>query len=175
MIHSFMGKNPQFPSSVFIENSAHVIGDVKIGAHSSIWFGSVVRGDVHYIRIGERTSVQDLSVLHVTRLTHPLFVGNEVTIGHQVTLHGCTVEDRVLIGMGAILLDGAFVGEGSIIGAGSIVTEGMKIPPGSLALGTPARVKRKLKPDESAFLSQSAQNYVDLAQIYLKQEDAANQ
>ncbi|HIE65799.1 MAG: gamma carbonic anhydrase family protein [Nitrospira sp.] len=174
MIEPFMDKNPQFPTSVFIENSAHVIGDVEIGAYSSIWFGAVVRGDVHYIRIGERTSIQDLSVLHVTRLTHPLLVGNEVTVGHQVTLHGCTVEDRVLIGMGAILLDGAVIGEGSIIGAGSVVTEGMKIPPGSLAFGAPARVKRELTPEESAFLSKSAQNYVDLSQIYLKQEDAAN-
>lgn len=169
MIQPFMDKTPQFPPTVFIENSAYVIGDVKIGAYSSIWFGAVVRGDVHFIRIGEQTSIQDLSVLHVTHLTHPLFVGNEVTVGHQVTLHGCTVEDRVLVGMGAILLDGAIVGEGSIIGAGAVVTEGMKIPPGSLALGTPARVKRLLTPEESAFLSQSAKNYVDLAQTYLKQ------
>ncbi|MFQ5579028.1 MAG: gamma carbonic anhydrase family protein, partial [Nitrospiria bacterium] len=134
--------------------------------------GSVVRGDVHYIRIGEKTSIQDLSVLHVTRLTHPLIVGNEVTVGHHVTLHGCTVEDRVLIGMGAILLDGAVVGEGSIIGAGSIVTEGVKIPPGSLAFGAPAQVKRLLTQEESAFLPQSAKNYVDLAKIYLEKGDA---
>ncbi|MFQ5580680.1 MAG: gamma carbonic anhydrase family protein, partial [Nitrospiria bacterium] len=133
MIHPFMDKNPQFPPTVFIENSAHVIGDVEIGAYSSIWFGAVVRGDVHYIRIGEKTSIQDLSVLHVTRQTHPLIVGSEVTVGHQVTLHGCTVEDRVLVGMGAILLDGAIVGTGSVIGAGAVVTEGMTIPPGSLA------------------------------------------
>ncbi len=172
MIHTFMNKRPQFPPSVFIENSSQVIGDVEIGAYSSIWFGTVVRGDVHYIRIGKRTSIQDLSVLHVTRKTHPLIVGNEVTVGHQVTLHGCTVEDRVLIGMGAILLDGAVIGEGTIIGAGAVVTEGMKIPPGSLAFGAPARVKRELTAEESAFLSQSAQNYVDLAEVYLKQRDA---
>jgi carbonic anhydrase/acetyltransferase-like protein (isoleucine patch superfamily) len=168
MIHSFNDKRPQFPPSVFIEASAQVIGDVEIGAESSVWFGSVIRGDVHYIRIGARTNIQDLSVLHVTRKTHPLILGNEVTVGHRVTLHGCTVRDRVLVGMGSTLLDGAEIGEGSIVGAGALVTEGMKIPPGSLALGMPARVKRALTAEESAFLIKSAQNYVDLAQIYLK-------
>lgn len=168
MIHSFNDKMPQFPPSVFIASSAEVIGDVEIGAESSVWFGSVIRGDVHYIRIGGRTSIQDLSVLHVTRRTHPLIIGSEVTVGHRVTLHGCTVRDRVLVGMGSILLDGAEVGEGSIVGAGALVTEGMKIPPGVLAIGIPARVKRPLTAEESAFLGKSAQNYVDLAQIYLK-------
>jgi carbonic anhydrase/acetyltransferase-like protein (isoleucine patch superfamily) len=168
MIHSFKDQTPQFPSSVFIGPSAHVIGDVTIGAYSSVWFGTVIRGDVHFIRIGERTNIQDLSVLHVTRKTHPLLIGNEVTVGHHVTLHGCTVLDRVLVGMGAILLDGAEIGEGSIIGAGALVTEGMKVPPGFLAVGVPAKVKRPLTPEESAFLIKSAQNYVDLAQVYLK-------
>ncbi len=169
MILPFQDKYPKFPSTVFIEASAQVIGDVELGEYSSVWFGSVVRGDVHYIRIGDRTNVQDLSVLHVTRKTHPLVIGNDVTVGHRVTLHGCTVRDRVLVGMGAILLDGAEIGEGSIVGAGALVTEGVKIPPGSLALGVPARVKRPLTGEESAFLFQSARNYVDLAQIYLKQ------
>lgn len=169
MIHPFQEKFPKFPSTVFIEASAQVIGDVEIGEYSSVWFGSVVRGDVNYIRIGDRTNIQDNSVLHVTRESHPLVIGNEVTVGHRVTLHGCTVRDRVLVGMGAILLDGAEIGEGSIIGAGALVTEGVRIPPGSLALGVPARVKRPLTAEESAFLSRSARNYVDLAQIYLKQ------
>lgn len=169
MIHPFNDKLPQFPPTVFIESSAQVIGDVEIGDLSSIWFGAVVRGDVNFIRIGQRTNIQDLSVLHVTRKTHPLMIGNEVTVGHHVTLHGCTVLDRVLVGMGSILLDGAVIGEGSIIGAGALVTEGAKIPPGSLALGVPAKVKRMLTPEESAFLSQSAQNYIDLAKIYLDQ------
>lgn len=168
MIYPFQDKTPRFPETVFIESSAQVIGDVEIGGFSSIWCGTVVRGDVHFIRIGDRTNVQDLSVLHVTRKTHPLLIGNEVTVGHHVTLHGCTVLDRVLVGMGAILLDGAVIGEGSIIGAGALVTEGMKIPPGSLALGAPARVKRALTKEESDFLSQSAQSYVDLAQIYIQ-------
>ncbi len=168
MIHSFNHKRPQFPPSVFIESSAQVIGDVEIGAESSVWFGAVIRGDVHFIRIGRRTNIQDLSVLHVTRKTHPLVIGDEVTVGHHVTLHGCAVRDRVLVGMGAILLDGAEIGEGSIVGAGALITEGMKIPPGSLVIGVPAKVKRPLTAEESAFLAQSAQNYVDLAQIYLK-------
>ncbi|MFY9271324.1 MAG: gamma carbonic anhydrase family protein, partial [Candidatus Manganitrophaceae bacterium] len=147
-VHRFQDKTPRIPATVFIASSAQVIGDVEIGEESSIWFGTVVRGDVNHIRIGARTNVQDLSVLHVTRRTHPLIIGNEVTAGHRVTLHGCTVHDRVLIGMGAILLDGAEIGAGSIIGAGALVTEGAKIPPGTLALGVPARVKRSLTAEE---------------------------
>jgi carbonic anhydrase/acetyltransferase-like protein (isoleucine patch superfamily) len=169
MIHPFNQITPTFPSTVFIEPSAQVIGDVTIGADSSIWFGSVVRGDVHFIRIGARTNVQDLSVLHVTRRTHPLIIGNEVTLGHRVMLHGCTIQDRVLIGMGAIVLDGALVEEGSIIGAGALVTEGMTIPSGSLVIGVPGKVRRSLTPEEAAFLKRSAQNYVDLAQIYMQE------
>ncbi len=167
MILSFSDKTPQFLANVFIGPSASVIGDVIIGAYSSVWFGSVVRGDVHFIRIGERTNIQDNSVLHVTRKTHPLIIGDEVTVGHRVILHGCTISNRVLVGMGAIILDGAVVGEETLIGAGALVTEGMKIPPGSLALGMPARVIRKLTEEEIAFLAQSAQNYVELAQVYL--------
>lgn len=168
MIDSFKGIAPHIPANVFVAPSADVIGDVKIGALSSIWFRSVVRGDVHYIRIGEQTNIQDLSMLHVTRKTHPLVIGNEVTIGHNVTLHGCTIQDRVLIGMGAIVLDGAVVSKGSIVGAGSIVTEGTKIPSGVLAFGSPARVKRDLKVEETAFLEESARHYIELAKIYRK-------
>ena len=168
MIDSFLSKFPEIPASVFVAPSADIIGDVKIGQESSIWFGTVVRGDVHFIQIGRRTNIQDLSILHVTRKTHPLVIGDEVTVGHHVTLHGCTIGSRILIGMGAVILDGALVGDGAIIGAGAIVTEGMEIPPGSLAFGSPARVKRKLRDKESAFLVQSAQNYVDLAKIYLE-------
>ena len=171
MIYPFQNKTPQFPETVFIAASAEVIGDVEIGADSSVWHGTVIRGDVNYIRIGDRTNIQDLSVLHVTRKTHPLFIGNEVTVGHRVILHGCRISDRVLIGMGATVMDGASVGEGSIIGAGALITEGMKIPPGSLAFGAPARVKRSLTKEESAFLAQSAQNYIELASIYLKEKE----
>jgi gamma-carbonic anhydrase len=168
MIHSFKGVLPKFSPSVFIAPSADIIGDVQIGEESSIWFGSVARGDVHRIRIGMRTNIQDLSMCHVTRLTHPLIIGNEITIGHHVTLHGCTIHDRVLIGMSAVILDGAVISEGSMIGAGSIVTEGTTIPPGVLAFGAPARVKRPLTEKETAFLTQSAQNYVDLSRTYLQ-------
>jgi carbonic anhydrase/acetyltransferase-like protein (isoleucine patch superfamily) len=169
MIKGFSGRFPKFDPTVFIEASAQVIGDVEIGANSSIWFGAVVRGDVNYIRIGRRTSVQDGSVLHVTRLTHPLLVGNEVTVGHAVTLHGCTVKDRCLIGMGSTLLDGSVIGEESIVGAGALVPEGMIVPPRTLAVGVPAKVRRGLTEEELAFLSRSAQNYVELAEIYLKE------
>lgn len=168
MVHPFNQMTPAFPSTVFIEPSAQVIGDDTIGAYSSVWFGSVVRGDVHFIRIGARTNIQDLSVLHVTRKTHPLIIGNEVTAGHRVMLHGCTIQDRVLIGMGAIVLDGALIEEGCIIGAGALVTEGMTVPAGSLVVGVPGKVRRRLTPEESAFLEKSAQNYVELAQIYLQ-------
>mgnify|MGYP000110811531 CR=1 FL=1 len=167
MIQSFLDISPTIPSNVFIAPSADVIGDVVLGEESSVWFGTVIRGDVHYIRIGARTNIQDLSMLHVTRKTHPLVIGDEVTVGHHVTLHGCTVKDRVLIGMGAVILDGAVVGENAMVGAGALVTQGMEIPPGSLAFGNPAKVKRLLKPEELAFLGQSAQNYVNLAGHYL--------
>ncbi|MEC4678881.1 MAG: gamma carbonic anhydrase family protein [Nitrospirota bacterium] len=167
MIQSFLDIFPTIPSSVFIAPSADVIGDVVLGEESSVWFGTVIRGDVHYIRIGARTNIQDLSMLHVTRKTHPLVIGNEVTVGHHVTLHGCTLKDRVLVGMGAVILDGAVVGENAMVGAGALVTQGMEIPPGSLVFGNPAKVKRSLKPEELSFLGQSAQNYVDLAGAYL--------
>ncbi len=167
MIHPFLKISPTISSSVFIAPSADVIGDVEVGIESSVWFGTVIRGDVNTIRIGERTNIQDLSMLHVTRKTHPLVIGNEVTVGHHVTLHGCTIKDRVLIGMGAIVLDGAKICEGAIVGAGSIVTEGMEIPSGSLAFGAPARVKRVLTAEESTFLKKSARQYVELAKLYL--------
>ncbi len=144
-----------------------------IGAESSVWFGSVIRGDVHFIRIGSRTNIQDLSMLHVTRKTHPLIIGNEVTVGHHVTLHGCTVKDRVLVGMGAVILDGAIIGENSIVGAGALVTQGMETPPGSLVFGNPAKVRRLLSAEEIAFLPESAQNYIDLSRIYM-QSDSKN-
>ncbi len=168
MIRPFCDQYPAFPQTAFIEESAQVIGDVTLGDYSSVWFGAVIRGDVNYIRIGERTNVQDLSVLHVTGRTHPLMIGNAVTIGHGVILHGCTIEDRVLIGMGATVLDGAVICSGSLVGAGALVTENMRIPSGTLAIGVPARVKRKLTEEEIAFLSQSAKNYVELAAVYLK-------
>src|SRR3989337_3599176 len=140
MLRSYKGITPKLHETVYVEEGARIIGDVEVGAHSSIWFNAVVRGDVHFIRIGDRTNVQDNSTLHVTKDTYPLIIGNDITIGHSVVLHGCTVKDRCLIGMGAIVLDNAEIGEDSIVGAGALVTEGMKVAPGSLVLGIAAKV-----------------------------------
>src|SRR3972149_1606371 len=157
---------PLPPRTVFFFESAVIIGDTEIGEYSSIWFNAVVRGDVHYIRIGDRTNIQDLCMLHVTKDTHPLILGNDITVGHSVTLHGCTIKDRCLIGMGTTILDGAVVGEDCIIGAGALVTEGAVIPPGTLAVGMPAKPKRDLTEKEIARIRQSAQNYIDYARTY---------
>ena len=167
MIRSFQGIKPTVPKSVFIEETAVVIGDVVIGEESSLWFHSVVRGDVHYIRIGSRTNVQDLCMLHVTHDTHPLILGDDVTVGHHVVLHGCTIKDRVLIGMGAIIMDGAVIGEDSVVGAGALITEGTVVPPKSLIFGSPARVKRPVTEQELAWIRESAENYVKYARQYL--------
>ncbi len=166
MILPFKSIYPKLHETVFCVDSAAVIGDVEIGEDSSIWFNAVVRGDVHYIRIGARTNIQDSSTLHVTHDTHPLVIGDNVTVGHNVTLHGCTIHNRCLIGMGAIVLDGATVGAYSMIGAGALVTEGMEVPPGSLVVGVPGKVKRELTDDEKAGILQSAANYIGYVSEY---------
>ncbi len=175
MLKPYKGIRPRVHETVFVEESAGVVGDVEIGADSSIWFNAVVRGDVHYIKIGERTNVQDNCVLHVTHPHDghdgfPLIIGSDVTIGHSVTLHGCVVRDRCLIGMGAVILDGAEVGEDSIVGAGALVKEGQKLPPRSLAVGMPARVVRSLTDEEVGRIAQSALNYIDYAKDYITGE-----
>ena len=158
---------PKIHETTFVAPSADIIGDVEIGSHSSIWFQVVVRGDVNDIRIGNRTNVQDHSMLHVTRKTSPLKIGDDCTIGHRVTLHGCTLGNRILAGMGAIVLDDAEIGDDCIIGAGALVTKGTKVPPGSLIIGSPAKVTRPLKQEELDFLRKSADNYVkDAAEYY---------
>ena len=166
MIRQYKGKTPEIASSAYVDDSAHVIGDVVIGEESSVWFNATIRGDVNYIRIGARTNIQDSSVLHVTKGTHPLFIGNEVTVGHNVTLHGCTIRDRCLIGMGAIILDGAEVGEDSIVGAGALVKEGMRVKPGTLVVGVPAREVRQLTDEEVQRIKTSAGNYIDYMNDY---------
>jgi len=166
LIKPYKGIHPKLHPTVFVVETAVIIGDVEIGEYSSIWFNAVVRGDVHYIRIGDRTNIQDLCMLHVTKDTHPLILGNDITVGHSVTLHGCTIKDRCLIGMGTTILDGAMVGEDCIIGAGALVTEGAVIPPGTLAIGMPAKPKRDLTEKEIARIRQSAQNYIDYARTY---------
>lgn len=167
LIRPYGGKTPRLHASVFVAETAVVIGDVDVGEDSSVWFGSVLRGDIHFVRIGRRTNIQDQSMLHVTGGTHPTSVGDDVTVGHRVTLHGCTIRDRCLIGMGATVLDGAVVGEDSLVGAGSVVPPGMVIPPGKLALGAPARVKRDLTSAEIQSLLVSAQGYVQRAREFL--------
>ncbi len=167
MVRTYQGITPTIDKSVFVEETAVVIGDVVIGEDSSVWFHTVVRGDVHFIRIGSRTNVQDLSLLHVTHDTHPLLIGNDVTVGHHVVLHGCTIKDRVLIGMASIIMDGAVIGEDCIVGAGALVTERTLVPPKSLILGSPAKVKRSVTGKELAWIRASSQQYVAYARHYL--------
>ncbi len=169
IIRSFEGKTPKTGDDVYLADNAVLVGDVEVGARSSIWFGSVLRGDMHYIRVGEETSIQDGSILHITSGRHATTVGSRVTIGHSCTLHGCTVRDLCIIGMGTVVLDNAEIGERCVIAAGSVVTPGTKIPAGSLAVGAPARVKRDLTQGELDWVQSSAQTYVELAQRYLRE------
>lgn len=161
------GKWPEIDPSAFVAPSADVIGEVKIGAESSVWFQVVVRGDVESITIGKRTNIQDLTMLHVDRRECPLVIGDEVTVGHKVTLHGCTVGNRVLVGMGATIMNKAVIGDDSIVAAGALVTEGKVFPPKSLIIGAPAKALRELRPEELAFLTKSANNYVGDSREYI--------
>lgn len=173
MIRSFQGMQPRIDPSAFIAETAVVIGDVTVGAESSIWYNVVARGDVNFIRIGARSNIQDLTMLHVTHKKHaddpgaPLVIGDDVTVGHSVTLHGCTIENGAFIGMQAMVMDKAVVGEGALVGARALVTEGTVIPPHTLWVGAPARYKRDLTPDEIAWLQRSAGNYVRYSREYL--------
>ena len=160
MIRPFKGVTPTVPASAYVDASAQVIGDVVLGEGASIWFNAVVRGDVGPIRIGARSNIQDLCVVHCTRGKFFATIGDDVTVGHSVTLHGCTVKDRVLVGMGSTIMDGSEIGEDSIVAAGTLVTPGSKFPPNSMILGSPAKVKRSLTSDEVAFVAQSAKNYL---------------
>lgn len=169
MIKSFRDTNPKIHETAFIAEDAVVIGDVEIGAEASVWYGSIVRGDVNFIRIGARTNIQDGSVIHVSSETHSTVLEEEVTVGHRVTLHGCHVEKGCLIGIGAIILDGARIGKNSLVAAGSLVTPGTIIPERSLVMGSPARVKRELSEDEVKGLEKFWRNYVLLREFYKTQ------
>lgn len=169
MIRTFNGKQPKIHESAFITDDAIVIGDVEIGEESSVWFGSIVRGDVNFIRIGDRTNIQDACVIHVSSRDHATILEDKITVGHRVTLHGCYVESGCLIGIGSILLDGSRIGRNSLVAAGSLVTPGTVIPPESLVLGSPAKVKRQLTGDELAYLDRSWQNYVELSRRYVSE------
>ncbi len=176
MIHKFKDYIPKLGSNTWIAQSADVIGDVVCGVDCSIWFGTVIRGDVHYISIGDRVSVQDLSMIHVTHHKgierkigdgNPTIIGDDVTIGHRVMLHGCTIEDACLIGMSATILDGAVIGKESIVGANSLVTKNKKFPPRSLIMGSPAKVIRELDDEEIKELYNSASRYVKFKNEYM--------
>ena len=162
-IRAFQGVTPQLGEEVFIADGAMVIGDVHLGDHASVWYGSVLRGDVGSIRIGARTNIQDLSVVHVTDGVADTDVGPDCTVGHRVILHGCTVEQGCLIGMGAILLDGCVIGRGSLIGAGALVPPGKVIPPFSVVLGAPGKIVRQLSEDEPLVGLEGAMHYVENA------------
>lgn len=166
MMITFNDFHPQIHPTAFVAHDANIIGDVEIGEDASVWFGSILRGDVNYIRIGARTNIQDQTIVHVSSKGLPTIVEEEVTVGHRVTLHACHVERGCLIGIGAILMDGVRVGANSIVGAGTLVTPGTQIPPRSLVIGSPGRVKRELTEDELASLQHSWQNYVELKRLY---------
>ncbi len=170
MIRSYRGKQPQIATSAYIDPAAVIIGDVTISEHSSVWPGVVIRGDVHWIRIGARTNLQDGTVCHVMRGTHALVIGDSVTVGHGCILHGCTIESRVLVGMGAIILNGARIGTGSIIAAGTLVLEGTEVPPGSLFMGHPGKFRRTLTAAEQEEIDRYALRYVEYAEIYKDHE-----
>ena len=172
MIRQFQDKTPNIHPAAFVAEDAIIIGDVRVGTESSIWFGSVLRGDVNYIRIGDRTNIQDGTVIHVSSKDHPTVLEDNITVGHRVTLHGCQVESGCLIGIGSIVLDGARIGANTLVAAGSLVTPKTHIPPGSLVMGSPARVKRPLTPEEIADLETSWTNYVELSAIYRLQRPA---
>jgi gamma-carbonic anhydrase len=163
VIVSFEGKSPALADKVFVAADALVLGDVTVGAESSIWYGTVLRGDVHSIQVGRRTNIQDRCVVHVTSGAHPAWIGDSVTVGHAAVVHGCRVGHQCLVGIGAILLDGVEVGEGSVVAAGSLLPPGRSYPGGSLIIGSPAEVKRSVSADERAWILRSADHYVALA------------
>ncbi len=165
MIYRFENHTPALPEEYHVSESASVIGHVFLHNQSSVWFGAVLRGDIEPITLGERSNIQDNSVVHTGR-EHPVVVGSDVTVGHNVTLHGCTIGNNCLIGMGAILLDGCKIGDNCIVGAGSVVGQNRKIPSGSLAIGTPARVIRKLPEEEIFNIRAYAERYVALQKRY---------
>lgn len=170
-IITYKGVTPKIHSSVFLCEGVKIIGDVQIGEDSSVWYNSVIRGDVHYIRIGQRTNVQDLSMLHVTNGKYPLNIGNSVVIGHSVAIHGCTIKDECLLGIGSRVLDGAVVNKHSLIAAGALVKEHFEVPEGVLVAGVPAKIIRDLKQKEIDKIRSMADHYVDYVRDYRSQVD----
>ncbi len=169
MIRSYKGVTPTIPDSCYVDESAQVIGDVVLGENASIWMNAVVRGDVHMIRIGANSNIQDCSVLHGMLGKWPVIVGDWVTVGHSVTLHGCVVEGQCLIGMGVVVLNGARIGAGSIIAAGTLIPEGMVIEPRSLVMGVPGKVRRQLGEEDQEMILRYGRNYIGYREQYLKE------
>ncbi|HYM59414.1 MAG TPA: gamma carbonic anhydrase family protein [Thermoanaerobaculia bacterium] len=167
IVRPYDGKKPRLGDRVFVAENATLIGDLEIGNDCSIWYGTVIRADVNQVRIGSRTNVQDNCTIHVTGGTHPTIIAEEVTIGHGVIVHGCTIRKGALIGMGSRVLDGALVGEQALVGAGALVPEGMRVPPRTLVVGVPARVKRTLTDAEIAQLEQAWRHYIEYKEKYL--------
>lgn len=161
MLRAYKGQLPSVHPTAFVDQSAQVIGDVSVGEASSVWMNVVMRGDVHWIRMGRRSNVQDGTIVHVMNGTHPTTIGDDVTIGHGAIVHGCTLHDRVLVGMGAIILNGVEIGEDSIIAAGTLLPEGMKVPPRSLVMGSPGKVRRALSAADVASILEFANRYVE--------------
>ena len=170
MIRAYQGHTPTIPNTCYVDISAQIIGDVVLGEHASVWMNAVVRGDVHYIRVGAHSNVQDCAVLHGMRHLYPVIVGEYVTIGHNATVHGCVVEDACLIGMGATIMNNARIGEGTIVAAGALIPEGMVIPPRSLVAGVPGKVRRELTSDDRDMILMYARNYLDYTKIYLEEQ-----
>jgi carbonic anhydrase/acetyltransferase-like protein (isoleucine patch superfamily) len=166
MIRSFQGITPVVPASCYVDASAQVIGDVVLGERASVWMNAVVRGDVNAIRIGAGSNVQDCAVLHGMRHLYPVHIGEMCTIGHNATVHGCVLEDEVLVGIGATILNNARIGTGSIVAAGALVPEGMVVPPRSLVVGVPAKIKRELGPLDREGILKYARNYLDYVAMY---------
>ena len=167
MIRSYQGHTPRVPASCYVDQSAQVLGDVTLGEHSSVWMNAVLRGDVHSIRLGANSNVQDCAVLHGQRNLYAVNVGDWVTIGHNATVHGCTVEDAVLVGMGVVILNNCRIGEGSILAAGAVLPENTIVPPRTLWAGVPAKQRRTLDDKDHALILQYAKNYLDYVEIYL--------
>ncbi len=169
MIRSYQGKLPAIGEGCYVDVSAQVIGDVELGPQASVWMNAVLRGDVNSIRIGAKSNVQDCAVLHGMRHVYPVIVGEMVTIGHNATVHGCVLEDTVLVGIGATILNNARIGEGSIIAAGAVIPEQTVIPPNSLVAGVPGKIRRTLGDADRALIMKYAQNYLDYTAIYLQE------
>src|SRR5450755_764142 len=170
MVRSYLGHTPVIPSSCYVDISAQIVGQVTLGEHSSVWMNAVLRGDVHFIRLGANSNVQDCAVLHGMRHKHPVEVGDWVTIGHNATVHGCVIEDACLIGMGATILNNARIGEGSIIAAGALITENTVIPPRSLVAGVPGKVRRELGDEDREIILSYAKNYLDYVKLFLEEQ-----